>query len=204
MDTDLSFTRPIDEQFATPGLRTALAQAFKQVFDEVYAEKMQDLIDYGCPHLGSRTVIERFTKMDGLAVLRRPVTSDLLMRIIYANWSSLASERGLGFLEFVLQMLWANQWQIKRLWHRIDRATQYPAYLTDEEKPNHFLTSRIKIELDEDVEIPEALELAPIIRRLVPANIIVKINPKGLNKDFGDTSIGIAVIAKSYNIIDLS
>ena len=202
----INFTRLIDDQYAQTahvGLETALAQAFKQVFDQQLAAKVQDLVDYGCPHIGSQTVVERFTKQDGLAVLRRPVTSDVLMRVIYANWSSLGSERGLGFLEFMLKMLWTNQWQIIRLWHSSARVQNYPLYLSETQQPSYFLTSRIIIRLDTTVDIAEATELAPIIRRLVPANIVAKVNAKALNRDATKT-VGVGIVCKSYNVVDLS
>ena len=62
----ISFTRPIDEQPNNHiGLETAMAKAFKQVFADVFQQRIQDILDYGAPHLGSRTVVERFTKQDG-------------------------------------------------------------------------------------------------------------------------------------------
>jgi len=69
MDDHLNFTQPIDAQFAHDGLETAIATAVKQVFAENLANQIQDLVDYGSPHIGSATVVERFTKQDGLAVL---------------------------------------------------------------------------------------------------------------------------------------
>ncbi len=201
----ISFTRPIDEQPNNHiGLETAMAKAFKQVFADVFQQRIQDILDYGAPHLGSRTVVERFTKQDGLVVLRRPQTSDTLMRVIYANWSSMANKRGLGFLEFVLRMLWTDQWQIKRMWHPISTYTSYPLYLVDEEKPNHFLTSRIRISIDESVDLAELIELSPILRKLVPANIVVKVHAKALDTELGDTELGVAVVAKNYLIFDES
>lgn len=104
----ISFTRPIDEHYVSTGLQTALAKAFKQVFAQNFEQSIQDLLDYGCPHIGSKTVVERFSKQNGLVVLRRNNTSDTLMRIIYANWSSMGNKRGLAFLEFVLRMLWGK------------------------------------------------------------------------------------------------
>jgi hypothetical protein len=163
----INFTRPIDEQ-------------------------LQNLLDYGAPHIGSPEVIERFTKQDGLVVLRRPVSSDTLMRVIYSNWSSIASERGLGFLEFVLRMLWTDQWIIKRMWHPISTITSYPTYIIDEERPDHFLTSRIRITIDESVDLAEIIELAPITRRLVPANIVVMVLCMCLKKKQRKPLLGFA------------
>ena len=162
------------------------------------------MLDYGCPHLGSRKVIERFSKQDGLVVLRRPLTSDTLMRVIYANWSSLASERGLGFLEFVLRMIWTDQWQIKRLWHPIKTYLNYPKHITDEEKPDHFLTSRLRISIDDTVDTSEIIELSPILRRLVPANVVLKVHSKALDVELGDSAIGVGVYGKVYQLIDFS
>ena len=201
----VSFTRPIDQQANNhQGLETALAKAFKQVFADVFEQQVQDMLDYGCPHLGSRTVVERFTKQDGLVVLRRPFTSDTLMRVIYANWSSMASERGLGFLEFVLRMLWTNQWQVKRLWHPVSTYRSYPKHITDEEKPGHFLTSRIRISIEASVDTSEIIELSPIIRRLVPANVVVKVHSKALDVELGNSTIGAGVYGRVYQVMDFS
>lgn len=200
----INFTHPIDVQYAFEELETALAQAVKQVFIDELSTQMQDLVDYGCPHLGSRTVIDRFTKQDGLVVLRRPVTSDTLMRVIYANWSSLGSERGLGLIEFMLRMLWPDQWQIVRLWHSIPKVSQYPRFLSSTQQANHFLTSRINISLAASVDLKEIAELSPIIRRLVPANMVVKVIAEALNVDFDTQQIQAAVIGKMYQVVDLS
>lgn len=201
---NINFTRPIDDQPNNhAGLETAIARSLKKVFAEVFQDQLQNILDYGAPHIGSPEVIERFSKQDGLVVLRRPVSSDKLMRVIYANWSSMASERGLGFLEFVMRMLWSDQWQIKRMWHPVSSYQSYPQYIIDEERPNHFLTSRIRITIDETVDLSEIVELSPILRRLVPANIVVKVNAKELDVS-GDFPIGVGLVSKTYMVDDQS
>ena len=197
----INFTLPIDRQHAHDGLERALSRAVAQVMADELQTNLQDLVDYGAPHLGSRTVVERFTKLDGLAVLRRPVTADVLMRVIYANWASLASERGLGFLQFVLQMLWPDQWQIARLWHSIPFASQYPRFLNETEAETRFLTSRIRIRLDDAVDRSELSELAPVLRRLVPANIVPQVV---LDVPTVDMQLGAAVVMQSYQVADLT
>jgi hypothetical protein len=198
----LGFTLPIAAQHAHDGLETALARAVVQVMANDLQAGLQDLVDYGAPHLGGRTVVERFTKLDGLAVLRRPVTADILMRVIYANWSSLASERGLGFLQFVLQMLWPDQWQIVRMWHSVLYASEYPRFLNELQSVDRFLTSRIRIRLDAAVERSELSELAPVLRRLVPANIVPQVViDSEVAEDFG---LGVAVVMQSYTVNDYS
>lgn len=197
---DLDFVQPITRQYARDGLNRALAHAVTQVMADDLQSALQDLLDYGAPHLGSRTVVERFTKLDGLAVLRRPVTADVLMRVIYANWASLASERGLGFLQFVLQMLWPDQWQVVRLWHSIPYADQYPRFLNESQSATRFLTSRIRIRLDTTVDRFELSELAPVLRRLVPANIVPQVVLDAPPAD--DVQLGAAVVMHSYQVFD--
>lgn len=137
-------------------------------------------------------------------VLRRPLTSNTMMWVIYANWSSLASERGLGFLEFVLRTVWTDQFQIKHLWHPISSYLNYPVHITVEEKSDHFLTSRLRISIEDTVNTFEIIELSPILRRLVPANVVVKVHAKALDVEFGNSPIGAAVYGKVYQVIDFS
>ncbi len=209
MDDHLNFTQPIEAQFAHDGLETAIATAVKQVFAENLANQMQDLVDYGSPHIGSATVVERFTKQDGLAVLRRNGMSDTFMRKMYENWLSIASERGLGFLEFVLKMMWGGDTQVVRLWHSVAHITSYPDMVVEQQQAGYFLTSRIKILLGKSINLNEAIELAPILKRLVPAHILPNLYPDALKADLvlgnenGD-GLGVAIGFKPYLIADLS
>lgn len=200
----INFSAPVDSRPKYDKLEAALGTAFKQVMQQEFGGQLQDLVDYGCPHLGSSRVIERFVKQDGLVVLRRPVTSDTLMRVIYSNWSGLANKRGLGFLEFVLRMLWTDKYNIVPLYHSIALANRYPTYLADEPLLGYFLTSRILIRIDDTVDVKEIAELAPIIRKLVPARTVVRVVADALNIDAGTKQLGICVAYKNYQVVDLS
>lgn len=200
----VSFTPPIEQSYAQEGLETALQDAFIKVFASELQSSMQDLVDYGCPQIGSNTVVERFAKQDGLVALRGGQASDKTMQIILANWLSLASERGIRFMEFVLTMLWRDQWSITRLWHSISKVNQYPAYLSETAQSGYFLTSRMNLVLEDTIALKEIMELVPTVRRLVPAHIVLNVIAESLNKDFGSTEIGLAVAGKAINVIDLS
>lgn len=197
----INFTGPVDLQHTGTALRQTLANAIKTVMADDLGVAMQDLVDYGAPHLGGRTVVERFSKQDGLAVLRRSASNDKLMQVIYANWLSMASERGLGFLQFVLQMLFPDQWAIVRLWHSIPYANGYPRFLSDTQRSDRFLTSRIRIRLDSDVNRSELAELAPVLRRLVPANIVPQVVIDVPTEDF---DVGVVVAGHAYHVYDFS
>ncbi len=194
MDRSLDLLSHYKNSFTYDEDSRQLQSIFVDLFDQIFGEQMSDLHYYGMPHLGSPKVVERFTKQDGLVVLRRPTSSDLIMRIIYANWKSLASKRGLGFLEFVLQMLIGDQWEIHRLYHSIERADVYPKLAMPYQTANSFLTSRIMIDLDQDVDIEEILEFAPILFRLVPANIVPTLSSNVGIEDMEPLHIGIGCI----------
>lgn len=190
MDSSLNLLTPYTQSSAFDDVEKAMQSIFITAFHELYGETIQDIHYFGMPHLGSPKVVERFTKQDGLVVLRRPSSSDEIMRVIYSNWRSLASKRGLAFLEFVLQMLWADQWEIHRLYHSKDRSSAYPNLVTTMPTVNSFLTSRINITLDQDIDVEEVLSIAPILSKLVPANIVANIS-SGL--ELGETSaLGLA------------
>lgn len=165
-------------------------------------KSLEDLINYGCPHLGSPEVIERFSKQDGLAALRRPDTGDTLMRIIYASWSSLPSRRGLGFLEFVLNMLWPNLWTINRLFHSVRYIDNYPRFVTYVDDETTFPTSRIRVSFSRSLPTAEISELAPVLRRLVPANVVpsIAIEDTEFTLPIGKSAVAMA----SYRVIDYS
>ncbi|MBF6693792.1 hypothetical protein HN236_20415, partial [Acinetobacter baumannii] len=46
----------------------------------------------------------------------------------------------------------------------------------------------------------EVVELSPILRRLVPANIVVKVHSMAFDRDLGTTSFAAAITAKPYAV----
>ena len=190
----LNVIAPYQQSHTNGDTEAALQAVFIQVFTQLYGDKINDLNHYGMPHFGSLNVVERFTKQDGLVVLRRPSVDDKIMRIIYSNWSALASKRGLSFLAFVLQMLWGDQWEIKRLFHSIELANLYPTVTTVERLDDSFLTSRILISLDSDVDFAEVSYLAPTLSRLVPANVVAQITAEQRLEGIDRLGVAVAMV----------
>lgn len=171
----LDLLTPLSHSHTANELERAMQQAFIKTYIEFLGEDLKNLFDYSVPHFAGPSVVERFSKKDGLVVLRRPSTSETLMRVIYANWVGIGSKRGLAFLDFVLRMLWPGQYEIKRLFHSKMLASEYPARLTYIENAQNFLTTRIHITMDDSVDLQELTELAPTLTKLVPANVVPSI-----------------------------
>ncbi|WP_417212049.1 hypothetical protein [Acinetobacter venetianus] len=191
------FLRPLEQSASADIYEEQLKALFIAVLNDLYGEKINDIYGYGTPAYASQKVLERFIKQIGLVVLRRPNTSHLIMRILYENWTSLPSKRGLAFLEFVLEMLWTNQWKIIRLWHSKILKNQYPNYLTVTEQPDSFLTSRIYVLMEPTIDQQELESLSPSLVRLVPANIVPEF---GVGLFAEDAVMGIACAAEAFQV----
>lgn len=202
--SDFDLMSPFQTSHTNGIIEEQLKALFIDLFNEVFTEQMTEIHQYGMPIFGGAKVIERFTKQDGLTVLRRPNSSDLIMRVIYTNWKSLASKRGLKFLEFVLQMIWTDQWEIHRLWHDWGRREEYPNLVTIDKTEGGFLTSRIMVLMDVSIDLDELSELAPSISRLVPANIVpiiaVKVPANDIHFSLGIAAVPYMVASFQYGV----
>jgi hypothetical protein len=206
------YTQPILRQGTANNTEADLAAIFASVFSSLLSPRLIDIRDYGTPAIGSRNVLERLIKQQGLAVLIRDTTdtdyntTTAIMRAIYESYLALGSDRGLNFLQFVLQMLFPNIWSIKRVWHLSSAAAEYPRYLTTEpygspDYTDFFLTSRIQITLNDTVQPTVLAEIAPVLRRLVPANIYPKV---AILIQVDDLGIGYAMGMIGTMVQDLS
>lgn len=171
----VNFAGPLLTQPQSTDAERCLSRAVATVMQDTLHAPLDDLRHYGAAWMGRAEVVERFIKQDGLVVLKRPSIGPVLMRVIYQNWLALGSERGLGFLQFVLQMLWPDQWQVVRLWHSVATASRYPLDLVESEGGGLFLTSRIRVYLPDDADRTELAEIAPVLRRLVPVQVVPEI-----------------------------
>lgn len=197
------FVAPVLTSHKANELERAMVGVFAGVIQDLQIDQLNDIYNYGAPWQGSATVVERFTKLNGLAVLRREDAnlSDKLMSVIYANWQALASERGLGFLQFVLDMLYPNQNEIIPLWHAKSRASRYPSYVSETQDADSFLTSRVRIKMSGSVDIAELSELTPTLSRLTPWHVVPEV---AVSIETEDTGLGIAAAGMMYQVANFS
>lgn len=197
------FLSPILHSHAANELERAMAGIFTGIVQDLQIEQFNDIYNYGVPWQGSRNVVERFTKLNGLAVLRRDDggLSDKLMGVIYSNWTAIASERGVGFLQFVLDMLYPNQNKIIPLWHSKELAASYPRFVAETKGQNRFLTSRVRIKMDVSVDIAELSELAPTITRLVPWHVVPEV---AVGVETRPLDFVVAVAGELYQVANFS
>lgn len=133
---------------------------------------LNDANTLGMPQMGSAEQFARAVKHDGLALYRS--ADDEAMRYVYEAWRGRNPKRGLAMLRTYLQLLWPNAWQMWQLWH--DKSKPYPTGLSITDNGNHWLTSRVDVELDPaKVDDGYVTRIIPALRSVVPARILLNI-----------------------------
>lgn len=162
-------------------IEAELKQLFIALFEQFLRTNFRRIDHFGYPHLLDAPdfeTVQRFIKLDGLSLLNRETNNQPYMREVFRAWRGQHSRRGLGFLEFYLQMLWPNAWQIKQQYHPIATANNYPNNITNDEIANSFLTSRVAVLIDpsEVTDPSEVVKMIPALRRVVPARIVLNVS----------------------------
>lgn len=198
------FTRTVQESHKANELDEAIAGVFTKLIEEYELEGLVDMNSYGAPWLeSSPVVIERFSKLNGLVILRQDTEglSTDIMAMILSAWQGMASGRGLDFLQFVLNMLFPGNNRVLRLWHSKELANSYPVAVSEKEMPGSFLTSRVRIALTLDDNNSDISDIAPVLEKLVPWNIVPEI---AVSVDFSQVDVAVAVGGYRYHVAYLS
>lgn len=198
------FTRTVQESHKANELDEAIAGVFTKLIEEYELESLVDMNSYGTPWLeSSPVVIERFSKLNGLVILRQDADglSTDIMAMILSSWQAMASGRGLGFLQFVLNMLFPGNNRVLRLWHSKELANSYPVAVSEKEMPGSFLTSRVRIALTLDDDNSDISDIAPVLEKLVPWNIVPEI---AVSVNFSQVDVAVAVGGYRYHVAYLS
>lgn len=198
------FTRTVQESHKANELDEAIAGVFTKLIEEYELEGLVDMNSYGTPWLeSSPVVIERFSKLNGLVILRQDTEglSTDIMAMILSAWQGMASGRGLEFLQFVLNMLFPGSNRVLRLWHSKELANSYPVAVSEKEMPGSFLTSRVRIALTLDDDNSDISDIAPVLEKLVPWNIVPEI---AVSVNFSQVDVAVAVGGYRYHVAYLS
>lgn len=198
------FTRTVQESHKVNELDEAIAGVFTKLIEEYELESLIDMNSYGTPWLeSSPVVIERFSKLNGLVILRQDTEglSTDIMAMILSAWQGMASGRGLEFLQFVLNMLFPGNNRVLRLWHSKELANSYPVAVSEKEMPGSFLTSRVRIALTLDDDNSDISDIAPVLEKLVPWHIVPEI---AVSVNFSQVDVAVAVGGYRYHVAYLS
>jgi len=134
---------PLAHSYAENVVEADLKRLFLDLFHTHLAADTFDVNVLGAAHLGSFDLVRHAVNIDGLTLLAVD-QEEAATRFLYRAWKSgNVQGRGLHFLRTYLQILFPNIGEAIQLWQGKD--TPYPTDLREQEEPDTFLTSRIRI-----------------------------------------------------------
>lgn len=165
---------PLQRSFTQNEVEEQSKALFLDVFKQSLSEDVFDVNVLGAAHLGSFELVRRSINSDGLVLLFQGDSEEAATRYLYRAWKSRNTQgRGLHFLRTYLQLLFPNVCDVYQLWQKKDQP--YPTALSRENEidnfDDYFLTSRIEVALDFDVNARSIKALTNILRSVVPARI---------------------------------
>ncbi|HWX01361.1 hypothetical protein [Collimonas sp.] len=179
VDSRIPSLAPLQRSHDANALEAELKQLVLFLFKTHLRDAERELNVYGVPHLGSLPLIERHVKREGLALIR---TEEPAMRYLYKAWRARNPKRGLHFLRMYLQLLWPNGWIVEQLWQ--DKSKPYPTALSSassigsaDPSATHYLTSRIRVSIDDEGELGMNIPMvAPALRAVIAAKYVLQLS----------------------------
>ncbi|MDB5768041.1 MAG: hypothetical protein JWQ61_2855 [Collimonas fungivorans] len=179
VDSRIPSLAPLQHSHDANALEAELKQLVLFLFETHLRDAERELNVYGVPHLGSLPLIERHVKREGLALIR---TEEPAMRYLYKAWRARNPKRGLHFLRMYLQLLWPNGWIVEQLWQ--DKNKSYPTALSSassigsaDPSATHYLTSRIRVSIDDEGEMGMNIPMvAPALRAVIAAKYVLQLS----------------------------
>lgn len=190
MITKEQLSNPILQTHHVGELELAMRDVFGQLVEQTLLQNVRQNVDYGTPFLGGIHATQQFIKLYGIGMVGQDGAVQLL-QIILREYLSLATKRGLAFLTFLLDMLYPNKYQLIRLYHGKSKAHLYPKNLFEQDGNDRFLTSRIRIKMNDEVDLKQLSNIVPAIKRLSPAHIVPSVS---VSMALEPKTMGVAVV----------
>lgn len=170
---DAASLAPLLESHEANALETELKALFAQLFNTYVRPQERETNTAGTPHIGPFVQVERAVKSEGLALVRK--SDDGAMRYLFRAWRANNPKRGLGMLRAYLQLLWPNSFTITQMWAQ--KLTTYPTVLATADGGNHYLTSRVNVEISAgSSDGTDVAQLGPSLRSVLPARILLNVS----------------------------
>lgn len=169
---------PLQQSAAYDTVEAELKALTIRLWQKHLAAAAQDINVYCAPHWGSRDLMLKNLKADGVASfntvnLERDPARYLLLAERHKN-----QKRGLHFLRTFIKCAWGNDFQINQLWQK--KSEPYPTCLktveeidgASEDRNDYFLTCRLSIELSGFVRTFPS-DVARSVRSVLAARLFV-------------------------------
>lgn len=156
-----------------------LKQLFIRLWQNHLSGKARDVNVSYTPHLGSKTLLNRYLVSQDISNFNVASLNDDEMRYLSMAWKYRNGKRGTHFLHTYIKCLWGVDFEILPLWQK--KSGTYPQELKTEQEitehnehlADYFLTSRLRIVLYGDNGY-FSTEIARSLNKLLPARLFVQ------------------------------
>lgn len=163
---------PLRESHEATQLEAELKALFTYLLGQYVRPQERETNTAGTPHIGPFVQVERAVKAEGLALVRK--ADDGAMRYLFRAWRARNPKRGLHILQAYLQLLWPNAWTMNQMWAQ--KLTTYPLTVSENDGGDHYLTSRVNVQISSAVsDGSDVLQAAPALRSVIPARILLNV-----------------------------
>lgn len=165
---------PLVNSHEADEIEAELKALFISLYETYIRPVEREINTLGTPHLGPMSQVERATKAEGLALVRRSASDDDVMRYVFRAWKARNPKRGLHMLRAYLQMLWPNSWTAYQMWQ--DKTAPYPTALSTTDGGHHYLTSRVHVTVSSaSSDGSDVAIVAPALRSVLPARMLLEL-----------------------------
>lgn len=170
---------PLQQSHSHNTYEAELKQLFIQLWQKCLSEKARDVNVSHTPHLGGKTLLNRYLVSQGISNFNVASLNDDEMRYLSMAWQYRNGKRGTHFLHTYIKCLWGVDFEILPLWQK--KNGTYPQDLKTEQEiaenneplTDYFLTSRLRIVLYGDNGY-FSTEIARSLNKLLPARLFVQ------------------------------
>lgn len=169
---------PLQRSHSHNAYEYELKQLFITLWQRHLLEKSHDINVSHVPHLGGKTLLNRYLVSQNISNFNSASLLDDEMRYLAMAWKYRNSKRGTHFLSTYIKCLWGVDFEILPLWQH--KNAPYPTVKTEQEiienreqLNNYFLTSRLQVVLYGDSGY-FSTEIARSLNKILPARLFVQ------------------------------
>lgn len=176
--SEIPSLKSLENSFSNGDFEYEIKALFIHLFKKYLGEDTFNAFVLGSPHLGSFKLVQKAINRDGLSLLPNNV-EETSTRYLYRAWKSGdVQKRGLHILRIYVKLLFGNLAEVTQLQH--DKNVPYPTELKEYLPetgllPNHFLTSRVYVDIDTSLASENIKKIASSIQSVLGARFVPEI-----------------------------
>lgn len=170
---------PLVLSHAYDGVEDEMRHLFIAVYQKRLASRAADVNAYGMPHLGSKTLLQKYLVSQGISNFNAASLNEDYARYMVLAWRNRNPKRGTHFLNTFLRLVWGTEFDIFTLWQHKNKPytkelkTEPEIEEDNESLDDYFPTCRLRVTLYGDSGY-FSMEIAKSLNHILPARLFVQ------------------------------